>query len=315
MKIIITGGAGFLGQRLAKMLLKAELQIEELILVDIVLPGNFFNDPRVKCFQTDLSDQPAVEKLITPNTDIVFHLAAVVSSHAEKDFDLGYRVNLDMTRWLLEACKHKNEKIKFVFSSSCAVYGGNLPTVIQDETGLTPLSSYGTQKAMAELMINDYSRKGYVDGRSLRLPTICVRPGKANLAASSFVSSIIREPLNGLSAICPVSTELPIWISSPGTVIKNIIKSAFITSEKFDGWRSVCLPGISIKIKDMISTLENIAGKETTTRIQYIHDENINRLVITWPGDIDNSRALAMGFDVDENFDDFITQYIAENIE
>src|SRR5687768_10884508 len=164
MQIIITGGAGFLGQRLAKALLKSALAFKTLTLVDVVQPTNPGNDPRIECAQADLSLQEVISTLITDNTGIVFHLAAVVSSHAEKEFDLGWKVNLDITRQLLEACRQTKAGIRFVFSSSVAVYGGELPTVVNDTTVITPRSSYGTQKAMGELLVNDYSRKGFVDG-------------------------------------------------------------------------------------------------------------------------------------------------------
>src|SRR6186713_2918006 len=221
MQIIITGGGGFLGQRLAKSLLKSSLPFDTLVLADIVLPSNPGNDSRVQCKQLDLSIEGAARDLITPQTKIIFHLAAVVSSHAEKEFDLGWKVNLDITRSLLEVVRHTNPTIRFVFSSSLAVYGGDLPPVVNETTVVTPRSSYGAQKAMGELLVNDYSRKGFVDGVVLRLPTICVRPGRPNLAASSFVSSIIREPLRGEEAVCPVSRDLALLVSSPDTAIRN----------------------------------------------------------------------------------------------
>ena len=176
MQIIITGGAGFLGQRLAKALLQSNVSFDEILLADIVMPVIPVGDGRVTCQQVDLSEEDAAKKLVTSKTAVVFHLAAVVSSHAEKDFDIGYKVNLDITRLLLEACRHHNSGIKFIFSSSLAVYGGKLPAVVTDTTAVTPRSSYGTQKAMGELLVNDYSRKNFIDGRVFRLPTICVRP-------------------------------------------------------------------------------------------------------------------------------------------
>ncbi len=250
MQIIITGGAGFLGQRLARALLNSTLVFDELILADIVIPPKPDKDERIFCRQIDLSVAGSAQKIVTNQTGFIFHLAAVVSSHAEKDFDLGWRVNLDITRQLLEACRHQKPDIRFVFTSSLAVYGGPLPEIVNDTTGVTPRSSYGTQKAMGELLVNDYSRKTFVDGRVLRLPTICVRPGRPNQAASSFVSSIIREPLNGEVAI---------------------------------------------------------------SRIQFKPDPSINTIVSSWPGVIDNTRALKMGFKVDTHFDHFIAQFLKDN--
>ena len=205
MQIIITGGGGFLGQKLASALLNSSLAFNELLLVDLKMPARLSDSPRLRCLEADLTQPGVLENVITANTSVVYHLAAIVSSHAEDDFDLGWKVNLDLTRQLLEACRRQPQKIRFVFSSSLAVYGGTLPECVTDTTALTPRSSYGAQKAACELLVNDYTRKGYVDGLALRLPTICVRPGKLNRAASSFVSAIIREPLQGETTICPVS--------------------------------------------------------------------------------------------------------------
>ena len=313
MQIIITGGAGFLGQRLAKALLQSTLKFDELLLADIALPVNPGNEKRVRCIQVDLSEADVAQSLVTQQSDIIFHLAAVVSSQAEKDFDLGWRVNLDITRKLLEACRHQKPEIRFVFASSLAVYGGKLPAVVNDTTAVTPHSSYGTQKAIGELLVNDYTRKNFVDGRVLRLPTICVRPGRPNQAASSFVSSIIREPLNGEEAICPVSPDLPLWLSSPATVIQNIIHAATLDAKHFGDWRTVNLPGIGVTVQQMLDSLERITNKQTLDRIRFNHDPAINNIVGSWPGAIDNTRALQLGFNIDSHFDDFISQYITYN--
>lgn len=313
MQIIITGGAGFLGQRLAKALLSSSLNFDELLLVDIVMPPHPVKDGKVSCQQADLSEVGAAKKIIGSNTGIIFHLAAVVSSHAEKDFDLGWKVNLDITRQLLEACRHQDSNIKFVFASSLAVFGGKLPALVNDTTAVTPRSSYGTQKAMGELLVNDYTRKKFVDGRVLRLPTICVRPGRPNQAASSFVSSIIREPINGEQAVCPVSPELALWLSSPDTIIDNIIKAATLHGDSFGDWRTVNLPGIGVTVQQMLASLERITGKTTVERIQFNPDPSINAIVSSWPGAIDNTRALQLGFKVDTDFDQFIVQFITNN--
>lgn len=227
MQIIITGGGGFLGQKLASALLNSSLAFNELLLVDLKMPARLSDSPRLRCLEADLTQPGVLESVITANTSVVYHLAAIVSSHAEDDFDLGWKVNLDLTRLLLEACRRQPQKIRFVFSSSLAVYGGTLPECVTDTTALTPRSSYGAQKAACELLVNDYTRKGYVDGLALRLPTICVRPGKPNRAASSFVSAIIREPLQGETTVCPVSESLRLWISSPATVVagRNVTRA------------------------------------------------------------------------------------------
>ena len=313
MQILITGGAGFLGQRLAKALLTSSLAFDELVLVDVVMPLNPGNDARITCQQVDLSEEGAAKTIVTSTTGIIFHLAAVVSSQAEKEFDLGWKVNLDVTRQLLEACRHQQPGIRLVFASSLAVYGGKLPAVVDDMTVVTPGSSYGTQKAMGELLVNDYTRKGFVDGRVLRLPTICVRPGRPNQAASSFVSSIIREPLNGEQAICPVSPELALWLSSPDTIIQNLIKGAALDGADFGNWRTINLPGIGVTVLQMLDSLERIAHKGTRARVQFKPDPAIDAIVSSWPGQLDNTRSLQLGFEVDSNFDQFITQFIAQN--
>lgn len=299
MQIIVTGGAGFLGQRLAKALLASSIDFDELLLIDVMMPSDSGMDKRVSCQQADLSEPQATTNLITPRTGIVFHLAAIVSSHAEKEFDLGWTINLDTTRQLLEACRHQHPGIRFVFASSLAAYGGALPDVV------TPSSSYGAQKAIGELLVNDYSRRGFVDGRVLRLPTICVRPGKPNQAASSFVSSIIREPINGEQAICPVSRDLPVWMSSPETVIQNFIRAATMDGADFGGWRTVNLPGIGVTVQQMLDSLERITDKATVDRVQFIPDPVINKIVYSWPVAVDNTRGLQLGFSVDGDFDAF----------
>lgn len=311
MQIIITGGGGFLGQKLARALLHSSLPFSELLLVDIQAPPALA-DPRVRCLQADLTAPGVAESLISERTAVVYHLAAIVSSHAEQDFDLGWQVNLNTTRTLLEACRHARPGIRFVFTSSLAVYGGPLPELVNDGTALTPTSSYGAQKTMGELLVNDYSRKGYVDGLALRLPTICVRPGKPNRAASSFVSSIIREPLQGESAICPVSPDLRLWLSSPTTVVANFLLAA--TLPKGDG-RSINLPGISVTVGEMLTALTQAGGQAARDRVQFAADPAIERIVASWPGRIDNQRASALGFMADRTFADIIDSFITHDMQ
>ncbi|MCC0180944.1 SDR family oxidoreductase [Aeromonas hydrophila] len=311
MQIIITGGGGFLGQKLARALLHSSLPFSELLLVDIQAPPALA-DPRVRCLQADLTAPGVAESLISERTAVVYHLAAIVSSHAEQDFDLGWQVNLDTTRSLLEACRHARPGIRFVFTSSLAVYGGPLPELVNDGTSLTPTSSYGTQKAMGELLVNDYSRKGYVDGMALRLPTICVRPGKPNRAASSFVSSIIREPLQGEVALCPVSPELRLWLSSPATVVANFLLAA--TLPKGDN-RSINLPGISVTVGEMLTALTQAGGQAARDRVQFAADPAIERIVASWPGRIDNQRATALGFMADRTFAEIIDSFITHDMQ
>jgi nucleoside-diphosphate-sugar epimerase len=207
-----------------------------------------------------------------------------------------------------------NPDIKFIFASSLAVFGGSLPDMVNDITAVTPQSSYGSQKAMGELLVNDFSRKKYVDGRVLRLPTICVRPGKPNKAASSFVSSIIREPLNGEYTICPVSPDLALWLSSPETIIQNIIIAATLEASVFGNWRTVNLPGVGVTVQEMLEALERNTDKATRAKVKFELNESINSIVGSWPGQIDNQRALKLGFKVDNNFDDFITQFMKTEV-
>ena len=311
MQIIITGAGGFLGQRLANALLTSDIHFTELVLTDLNIPANP-GDGRVKCVQLDLAEEGAVESLVTARTELVFHLAAIVSSHAERDFDLGWRINMDVTRRLLEACRSAKPGIRFIFSSSVAVYGGKLPALVNDFTVVTPGSSYGIQKAVGELLVNDYSRKGYVDGRALRLPTICVRPGKPNQAASSFVSSIIREPLNGEETICPVSPALSLFLASPKTVIENLMHAATLKQSKLGGWRTINLPGITVTVKEMLESLRKLTDEQTLANVKFRNDESIHNIVSTWPSAINNTRALELGFKADQNFEDFIRQYLEE---
>lgn len=310
MQIIITGGAGFLGQRLKNALISSAIDFDELLVVDIELPHDGSGDSRVTTRRLDLADPGATRSLVKPDTAMIFHLAAVVSSQAEKDFDLGWAVNVGATRNLLEACRHVNPAIRFVFSSSLAVYGGVLPQCVDDSTVVTPQSSYGMEKAVGELMVNDYSRRSYVDGRVLRLPTVCVRPGKPNQAASSFVSSIIREPLNGESAVCPVSPLLPLWLSSPETVVDNILHAGLLDGKALGPWRTVNLPGIAITVQEMLDALVRNAGEDALKRVIFKSDPAISRIVSSWPSGIDNQRALALGFKMDDCFDNFIHQYL-----
>ncbi|UXN36698.1 SDR family oxidoreductase [Avibacterium paragallinarum] len=311
MNIVITGGQGFLGQRLAKTLLKqTALPIEELVLIDVVKPVAPNNDPRVRCIEMDLRNPQGLEEIITEKTTALFHLAAIVSSHAEQDPDLGYEINFLATRHLLEICRRKNPHIRFIFSSSLAVFGGELPAVISDSTAVTPQSTYGTQKAMCELLINDYSRKGFVDGLVVRLPTICIRPGKPNKAASSFVSSIMREPLHGEDSICPVSEDLGLWLSSPNTVVNNFIHCLQLAKLPARSWRILNLPGFSVSVKEMLADLAEIKGRDILQHIKFQFDPQINDIVASWPAQIDNHKALALGFKADEDFKSVIQQFI-----
>ena len=278
MHVVITGGAGFLGQRLARAILDAGYvrrdgepeAVNKLTLLDVVA-ANTFGDRRVESVTADITDQGILERLIDSRTAAVFHLAAVVSGQAEADFDLGMRVNFDATRLLLERIRHIGGGVRFVMTSSVAVFGGGLPEVVPDNHIWAPQSSYGTQKAMADLLLSDYARKGFVDARSVRLPTIVVRPGKPNLAASSFASGIIREPLYGTEAVCPVLPETLLWLMSPRLVISNLLHAFDLPANRF-GRRVINLPGLSIRVGEMIAALERIAGPRATGLIRMQRD-------------------------------------------
>jgi nucleoside-diphosphate-sugar epimerase len=322
MKVLITGGAGFLGQRLARQLLArghladsagVKQKIEQLVLLDMV-PAQGFTDPRVRVITGDISDGAMLREVIDADTRSIFHLAAVVSGQAEADFDLGMRINLDASRELLEACRAVGHQPKVVFTSSVAVYGGKLPEVVQDTTALNPQSSYGAQKAIGELLLNDYSRKGFVDGRVLRLPTISVRPGKPNKAASSFASGIIREPLNDEEAICPVSAETRLWLLSPRKAIEALIAGHELSAQALGNSRTINLPGISVSVADMVAALERVAGAEPVKRIRWERDPVVERIVGSWPGAWDVTRARSLGLSGDVDFDSIVRAYLEDDL-
>lgn len=322
MKVLITGGAGFLGRRLAAKLLErgtlkgaegTERRIDQLILVDVV-QATSFEDKRARSIVGDISDPDFLASVLHADTDSIFHLAAIVSGQAEADFDLGMRINADASRRLLDICRALGHRPKVVFASSVAVYGGDLPEVVLDTTAITPQSSYGTQKAVIELFVNDYSRKGFIDGRVLRLPTISVRPGRPNAAASSFASGIIREPLNGEVAICPVSADTRLWLLSPQTVMESLIFGHDIDAAALGVNRNVNLPGLSLTVREMVAALERVAGPEAVKRIRWESDARIERLVSTWPGQLDTAKANTLGFPRDENFELVIRQYVRDEL-
>ena len=322
MKVLITGGAGFLGQKLAKQLLArgslkdsdgVDQKIDKLLLVDVV-EANDFGDQRVKVIAGDISNPELMQQLITTEVQSIFHLAAIVSGQAEADFELGMWINLDAARLLLETCRSAGHKPKIVFTSSVAVYGGALPEMVLDATALNPQSSYGAQKAICELLLNDYTRKGFVDGRVLRLPTISVRPGAPNKAASSFASGIIREPLNGKPSICPVSPDLRIWLLSPRYAIESLIAGHDLHSSVLGLNKSINLPGVSVTVGQMIESLRKISGDQVAARISVEPDSKVEAIVRSWPGAWDASRAKSLGLKADSNFESIIKAYIEDDL-
>ncbi|CAN7304094.1 SDR family oxidoreductase [Pseudoduganella sp. LjRoot289] len=315
MHVLITGGAGFLGQRLARKLLQRTGgdAVTKLTLVDM-FPAHDFGDARVRSMVGDISDSGMLREAVGADVSSIFHLAAVVSGQAEADFDLGMRVNLDTTRALLDICRANGNRPKLVFTSSVAVYGGHLPDVVQDNTALSPRSSYGMQKAIGELLVNDYSRRGYIDGRVLRLPTISVRPGKPNKAASSFASGIIREPLNREPATCPVPAHTRLWLLSPRQAIECLVQGHDLPASALEDSRIVNLPGISVSVAEMVSALHRAGGEDAVARIRWEPDATVERIVGGWPAAWDTARAGALGFEADSNVDAIIQAYIEDDL-
>jgi D-erythronate 2-dehydrogenase len=316
MRVLITGGGGFIGRRLAKELIEngglSQGEITHMTLLDIAFPEDMPRDPRLECIKADFSDETVIRNILQHKPDVIFHLAAIVSGEAEKNLDLGMKVNFHASFRLLELCRQLAFHPRIVFASSCAVFGGDVNKVIMDETGPKPRSSYGAQKAMVELLMNDYSRKGFLDARSLRLPTIAVRPGKPNAATSSFVSSIIREPLNGESASYPVPSETVVWIHSPRSVVQNFIHAANINEELLGDDRVINLPGLTTSIKEMIDSLEKITNPDVIKLISFEPDEFLQSIVLTWPPHFDTQRAINLGFVSDASSEEIIRTYIDE---
>ena len=325
MDVTITGGAGFIGKKLAQRLLGAnELKapdgsasrLEKLTLLDVVEPSeDLKNDPRITVLTGDITDTSLLEQAIPKSTDSVFHLAAVVSAGAEDDFDLGMAVNLDATRAILDICRGHGTKPKVVFASSCAAFGGDMPNVIADMTARTPQTSYGTQKVIGELLVNDYARKGYVDGRALRFPTVVVRPGKPNKAASTFASSIIREPLQGQIAVCPVSPESKMFLASPRSIIENVLRAHNLPESDWGMSRETTLPGFSMAIGHMAEALRSVAGDTVADRIEWKADPFIQKIVDGWPPEFDTQKALDLGFIRDASMEDIIKAFIEDELE
>ena len=315
MKILITGGGGFLGQRVARSLL-ARGDVTELVLLDIAEPANGVKDARVRFVKGEVSDAVALKALVGADLDGVFHLAAVVSGQAESDFELGMRVNLDGTRNVLELCRAQfnatGKAPRVLYASSIAVFGTPLPDVITDATTPTPQASYGVQKLIGEWLIADYNRKGYIDGRAVRIPTVSVRPGKANAAASSFASAVIREPLNGIDYGCPVPPETLMWMCGPRKVVANLVRAFDLPSETWGVLRAVSLPGIVVSVKEMVDSLKQLGGEKAAARVSYIKDEKIQAIVKTWAAKLDTPRALGMGFTASESMDQIVAEYIED---
>ena len=327
MNILITGGCGFLGARLARTLLKQgalslagepSRRIERLTLTDRVPPpADLAADVRVAFVQGDLLELAQGRSLPAAGTELLFHLAAAVSGECEADFDLGMRSNLDTTRALLEACRALGSKPSFVFASSLAVFGNApgtaLPELIEDDTLPTPQSSYGIQKFISEQLVADYARKGFVRGRSVRLMTVSVRPGRPNGAASGFLSGMIREPLAGLKGACPVPRETPVALASPANTVNGIIRAAEATDEEWGPLTGMNLPSLRTSVGEMADALERVGGEAASALLDWTPDPAVLRLVKTWPGNVASTRATRLGLQADKDFDSVVREYIREN--
>jgi nucleoside-diphosphate-sugar epimerase len=319
LKILVTGGAGFLGARLARELLQrgqlAQQPIDELVLADLFSPAaDLIADARVRAASGALIAQCV--GLRSEAFDVVFHLAAAVSRECEANFDLGMRSNLDSTRALLDALRAPGNVPRLVFASSVAVYGADpglpLPPVILHDTLPTPQSSYGIQKFICEQLIADYTRKGFIDGRSIRLATVVVRAGEPNGAASSFLSSIVREPVNGKPAVCAVPLEMKVAVASPAKTIAGLIAAAEASREALGGRTAINLPSLTVSVGEMLDALEIAAGPEARALVRFEPDAEIARIVGGWPAVFDNSRALHLGLAPDADFLSIVRSYLAD---
>jgi D-erythronate 2-dehydrogenase len=319
LKVLITGGAGFIGRRLARELLKrgkvAGDKIDELVLADLQSPpSGLMADARVCTSIGTLIDQCA--DLGSEAFDLVFHLAAAVSAECEADFDLGLRSNLYTTHALLESLRAAGNAPRFVFASSVAVFGSDpglpMPPVVRDDTLPTPQSSYGIQKFICEQLVADYTRKGFIDGRSARLMTVVVRSGRPNGAASGFLSAIVREPLNGEVAVCPVSPETKVALASPARTIDGLITLAEAPTEALGGRTAINLPALTVSISEMLHALEVVGGLSARALVRFEPDESIARIVESWPAVIDNSRAQRLGLTPDPDFISIVRGFLDE---
>ena len=316
MHIAITGAAGFLGQRLvAQLLARGALDgqpIRRLTLLDVAEPPMPAGDGvEITPLALDITEPGGLDPVLATKPDVIYHLAAVVSAAAEVDLALGMRVNFDATRALLEGCHaHGLAGTRLIMASSVAAYGGDLPELVDDMTALQPQNSYGAQKAMSELLINDYSRRGLVDGRVLRLPTIIIRPGRPNAAASSFASSILREPLNGEEAVCPVPTDLSMFVMSPQKVIEALLHGAEVSGDALGPFRAFMLPGITVTVTEMLETLRQVAGDGAVALVRHEPDPRIAAIVSNWPSRFTTRRALELGFRGDGDLREIVDAFL-----
>ncbi|HXY89206.1 MAG TPA: D-erythronate dehydrogenase [Xanthobacteraceae bacterium] len=319
MHILVIGAAGMIGRKLVARLLREKAlggqAIAKLTLQDVVTPPDLREKSLEITTRTgDLSVPGEAAALVADNPDVIFHLAAIVSGEAELDFEKGYRINLDGTRLLFDAIRARNYSPRVVFTSSAAVYGAPFDGAIRDDFHLTPLTSYGTQKAIGELLLADYSRRGFFDGIGLRLPTICVRPGKPNKAASGFFSGIIREPLAGEEAILPVPDTVRHGHASPRAAVGFLVHAATLDTSRLGPRRSLAMPSVSVTVAEQIEALKRVAGPKVVARIKPKPDPLVERIVAGWPQEIEAKRARALGFRAEANFDEIIKAHIEDEL-
>ncbi|WP_428391687.1 D-erythronate dehydrogenase [Lichenicoccus sp.] len=320
MRVLILGAAGMIGRKLAERLAAdgalAGQPLTHLALVDVVAPSPPPGFEAATCGAVDLAVPGTAGSLLRERPDVIYHLAAIVSGEAEADFERGYAVNLDGTRLLFEAVRAVNGwSPRLVFASSNAVFGGVMPDRIDDDFALTPQTSYGTQKAIGELLLADYSRRGFFDGIGLRLPTICVRPGKPNRAASSFFSGIIREPLAGQEAILPVAESVRHWMASPRSAVHFLIHAAGLDTAALEGRPNLTMPGLSVTVGEQIAALRAVAGDRAVSLIRSKPDPVIERIVGGWARGFTAERAQALGFAAESRFEDIIRAYVEDELD
>jgi nucleoside-diphosphate-sugar epimerase len=321
MRVVVIGAAGMLGRKLVQRLTRdaavGPSRIRHLLLVDVVpAQADDAREVAVDTIVADIAEPGVAEQVLSGRPDLVFDLAAVVSGEAERDFEKGYRVNLDGTRRVFEAARMlgRGYRPRLVFSSSIAVFGPPVPDVIGDEQWTTPATSYGTQKAIAELLLSDYTRRGFIDGVGIRLPTICVRPGAPNRAVSGFFSSIIREPLNGVPAVLPVSRDVRHWFASPRAAVQFLLHAATLESDAIGPHRSLTMPGVSATVAMQIDALRRVADDDAVALIKDEPDEATARIVAGWPRSFDATRARALGFRAEDSFDEIIRVYVEDEL-
>lgn len=317
--VLILGASGMLGRKLCREVQSA-LHASTLTLADVMapdIPGGVPADTRARA--VDITDGAALDELIAEKPNIIFHLAAIVSGEAEADFEKGYRINLDGTRNLFEAIRQTGASTDYcprvVFSSSLAVFGGPYPEQVPDSFLAAPQNSYGAQKAMSELLLADYSRRRIFDGVGLRLPTICVRPGAPNKAASGFFSNIIREPLQGKPALLPVPDTLRAWLASPRAAVKNLLLAAELDTSQLGARRTFNLPGLSVTVAEQIEALRDVAGAAAVGLIERQHDPSVEDIVSAWPARFDAALATALGFQADASFASIISNFLEDDME